>query len=354
MLAARTGAEIETAVLPARPRPGARSPRTKPQRALSPLSLFRPARQRHGSVQRAAAARHWQRAACSAARGVARLIAVQMHLLPALFSVVSYAYFCCIFSLYWAFLVPRDLLPAFAARLVPWSLSSAPRGSSDGGALLLDVLLLASFALPHSALARAPVKAFLGLPTTMERPFYILQSSALLHLQLAAWRDFGGAHALWDMRDDAVLCGAIMACFLAGLLFLLTASFALDHFHLLGLSQGLGVDVNAALGFAGKAPAAAAGGLSIRWHYAFVAHPIMTGTLVCLWATPLMTFPRLLFAAVNSLYIFTAVKCFEEPALRAEIGEPYSRYLQVTPSFCPFAWPRAGVSEGRRGKGRGA
>ena len=277
-----------------------------------------------------------------------------MHLLPALFSVVSYAYFCCIFSLYWAFLVPRDLLPAFASRLVPWSLSSAPRGSSDGGALLLDVLLLAAFAAPHSALARAPVKAFLGLPAAMERPFYILQSSALLHLQLAAWRDFGGAHPLWDARGDAVLCGAIMACFAAGLLFLLTASFALDHFHLLGLSQGLGVDVNAALGFAGKAPAAAAGGLSIRWHYAFVAHPIMTGTLVCLWATPLMTFPRLLFAAVNSLYIFTAVKCCEEPALRAEIGEPYSRYLQVTPSFCPFVWPRAGVSEGKRGKGRGA
>lgn len=255
--------------------------------------------------------------------------------LSAAFALAVYAYFNAVFALYWAFLVPRELLPAGVLPLVPYSLSSAPHDGDRRRALLCDAALLLAFALPHSLLARASVKRALRLPEAWERPAYVLQSAALLHMQMAAWRDFDGLGPLWDARGSAALTAAILAVYALGVAFLATASFALDHFHLVGLSQGLGVDVNRALRLA----PARGSGLVVRAHYALVAHPIMTGMLVCLWATPVMAAPRLLLAACSTAYIVLAVKLLEEPELVAALGAPYERYLERVPSFCPFAPP---------------
>ena len=86
----------------------------------------------------------------------------------------------------------------------------------------------------------------------------------------------------------------------------------------------------------------------------------MTGFFVMFWSTPTMTQGgmfenvahilnilwevwisntdkgHLLFSTVASIYIYIAVRFFEEPDLVQMIGEKYENYMEVTPSFCPF------------------
>ena len=118
--------------------------------------------------------------------------------------------------------------------------------------------------------------------------------------------------------------------------FLFSATFALDHFHLMGLSQGLGVDINKALGMNAETKK---GGLAVRLHYSIVAHPIMTGFLLMNFGTPIMTAPRMMLAVVNSMYCILATKCIEEPHLEKLMGNEYTNYLRTVPSFCPLFGP---------------
>lgn len=65
---------------------------------------------------------------------------------------------------------------------------------------------------------------------------------------------------------------------------------AIDHFVLFGVSPAFGAmktDKN----------------VVTRWHYNLVAHPIMTGVLLTLWSTPLMTLFRLIIATIYTIWI---------------------------------------------------
>ena len=42
-----------------------------------------------------------------------------------------------------------------------------------------------------------------------------------------------------------------------------------------------------------------------------------------------------LFAVVLTVYVVTAVKFFEEPALIRVFGEPYREYMKTVPRFIP-------------------
>lgn len=137
------------------------------------------------------------------------------------------------------------------------------------------------------------------------------------------------------MSANALLSAGIYGFFAFGFVFLLTATFALDHFELCGLTQAFGIDFNGKLGLA----AGEGNSVVARAHYALVAHPIMTGMMIGCWATPTMTSPRLLFACMNTMYMVVAVKQLEEPQLDELIGPAYGDYLATVPSFCPLFPP---------------
>lgn len=256
-------------------------------------------------------------------------------IISAVLSLGAYAYFFLYFCAYWAFLVPQDYLkqylPTAIVDLIPYKMESAPSGVGLE-AILTDVALLAAWMIPHSFFARSSVKKSMGLGA-LERPFYIFQATALLHLIMHLWQNFAGPE-LWDVTHNEGLSKAILGFFLFGFLWLLSSTFAIDHFHLTGLTQGFGMDMNKMLGLS---PAAGADGVVKRAHYSIVAHPIMMGMMIGCWATPVMTAPRLLFAVLNTLYMVYAVKNFEEPRLKEMIGPGYTEYLKTVPSFCPFA-----------------
>lgn len=256
------------------------------------------------------------------------------NLLAAVFSTVAYVYALSALMSYWAFLIPSKSLPSFLRRVVIYSMDTSETSASVITGMLFDIGLLLLFTVPHSTLARETTKKLMKLPERIERPLFVFQSAALLHTQMHYWKNFDSP-IVWDVTH--FVQKPIWILFGAGCLFMVTSSFALDHFHLFGLSQGMGFNINKSVGLA---PKQQHNKLVARWHYALVAHPIMTGILTFLWATPIMTMPHLLLSSVNTVYILSAVILLEEPSLKKEIGHEYSDYLETVPRFCPRSMGR--------------
>uniref|UniRef100_A0A7S3YMF5 Nuclear envelope membrane protein n=1 Tax=Lotharella globosa TaxID=91324 RepID=A0A7S3YMF5_9EUKA len=255
--------------------------------------------------------------------------------------IACYAYFFVLFVLYVGWLLPglTTVVPRGIAPYVS-SIEDSPVNSDALTAFATNTFLISLFALPHSFFARDFVKEAIGLGDEWYRPLYILLTTATLQAHMHFWQSFD-ASPIWDAQGTSVE-PLIAGFFLFGFLFLLSATFALDHFNLFGLSQGIGLDINKALGLNG---AENGSGMVVRLHYSIVAHPIMTGFLVICWSTPVMSASRLLYAVLMTSYIVFAVKMLEEPDLERKIGSPYTEYLATVPSFCPFAPP----SSRRRG-----
>jgi len=65
-----------------------------------------------------------------------------------------------------------------------------------------------------------------------------------MHTYIYSWQDLASETTLWELPADLLFSKIVMVLTLAGMLFGLSASFALDHFALFGLLQGIRVDFN--------------------------------------------------------------------------------------------------------------
>jgi len=79
------------------------------------------------------------------------------------------------------------------------------------------------------------------------------------------------------------------------------------------------------------------GQLMTSGFYAYVRHPLYTGTLVFLWLIPEMTVNRLIFFAALTLYILIGAY-FEERKLLKDFGTAYAEYKAKTPMLVPKIW----------------
>ena len=133
---------------------------------------------------------------------------------------------------------------------------------------------------------------------------------------------------LWDASNAP---GIILIVYGLGWFWLVTSTFALDHFELFGLKDGLGVDLMSYLGFASSTDS-----LIERAHYTTCRHPIMLGFFVMFFAVPVMTLNHLFFSICCTTYILLAVKFLEEPDLQVMFGGKYDNYKQRVPMYCPL------------------
>jgi methanethiol S-methyltransferase len=179
-------------------------------------------------------------------------------------------------------------------------LGALPTVDSHPGPWAVDLGLWLLFGLQHSGLARA---------RRVDRSTYVLSTALVLALLFWQWRALPGP--VWRVGTPLP-----WVPYAAGWALAVASTFMIDHADFTGLR---------------RRPAE---GLSRRWAYGVVRHPMMLGLLVAFWATPVMTAGHLLFAAAGSIYVGIGLR-FEERGLRRSLGPAYAEYAREVPLLLP-------------------
>lgn len=243
------------------------------------------------------------------------------------FAIFAYGVAC-----YVAFLVTFVYAIGFIGNLfVPRSIDSIAL-APVAQAVLIDLCLLAVFAVQHSLMARPVFKRWWTrtVPPSAERSTYVLFSSLALILLFLLWEPIGGV--IWHV-DDATGRALVLAAYAAGWALLFVATFAIDHFELFGLRQvwtNLRGQRDTPIRF--KTP----------WLYRQIRHPIYLGWLAIVWATPTMTAAHLVFAAGCTAYIFAGIRFEERDLVNAH--PEYADYRESVPMVVPSLKRRAGTA----------
>jgi protein-S-isoprenylcysteine O-methyltransferase Ste14 len=242
------------------------------------------------------------------------------------FGVVCHAMFLVVF-LYMALFVGGILVPKTI---------DTPTDDGVPMALLIDVGLLALFALPHSVMARPGFKQWWTqfVPKPLERSVYVLLANVTMILLMWQWRPINVM--VWDFHGP-VGRALMWTIFAAGWLLVPLASLMINHFDLFGTRQVW-------LHLRGRADTPQP--FRTPMLYARMRHPLYVGWAIAFWAAPTMTLGHLLFAAVLTIYMFVAARFFEERDLVAHFGDTYRDYQRRVPMFVPRLGNRGhGVEE---------
>src|SRR5262249_28488241 len=105
-----------------------------------------------------------------------------------------------------------------------------------GEAAIINLLLMALFAVQHSLMARRQFKQWWTryVPQLVERSVYVLFASLALILLFWKWRPIPGV--VWEIADPQIAT-AVMALSFFGWFLVLTSTFLINHFELFGLHQ---------------------------------------------------------------------------------------------------------------------
>lgn len=212
----------------------------------------------------------------------------------------------------------------------------------DGGAivpvleaLVVNLALLTLFAVQHSVMARQGFKRWWTtiIPASAERPTYVLLATAALALLLWQWRPL--PDIVWQVSNPQVANG-LLGLSLFGWLLVVLSTFMINHFELFGLYQVV-------MNLLGKTIPPAH--FKTPGLYKLVRHPIYLGFIIAFWATPVMTYGHLLFAAVTTAYILVGIM-LEERDLVEIFGDDYRRYRERVSMLIP--WRKSEKRELRR------
>lgn len=209
--------------------------------------------------------------------------------------------------------------------IVPTQLSMSQPGSWQ--AVLVNVALLAVFALQHSVMARPAFKRLWTriIPEPAERSTYVLFSSLALIALFALWQPMG--EIIWKL-EGPLARALIYSAFAFGWVLLFASTCLINHFDLFGLRQVW-------LAFTNKPYEDLA--FVTPWPYRVIRHPLYLGWLFAIWSTPHMTFSHLLFATLSTAYIFVGIALEERDLKRAH--PDYKNYADQVPMIFPRLKP---------------
>jgi protein-S-isoprenylcysteine O-methyltransferase Ste14 len=214
---------------------------------------------------------------------------------------------------------------AFIGNLwVPKTVDSGA-AASVAEAVLVNLVLLAIFALQHSVMARRSFKRWWTsiVSPAVERSTYVLAATLALALLLWQWRAIPEP-VIWRVENPLAV-QALWAVFWLGWAVLLLATFLINHFELFGLRQVFSRLIGREI------PEAE---FRTPFIYRYVRHPIYLGFLLGFWSAPVMSAGHLLFAIGATGYILVGI-WFEERDLVAQFGEQYRRYRDQVGMLIP-------------------
>jgi protein-S-isoprenylcysteine O-methyltransferase Ste14 len=238
-----------------------------------------------------------------------------MRILAILYGVVAYLFFTVSFLYSVAFIgdlmVPKTIDSGAVSPLVP--------------TLLIDLGLLAIFAVQHSVMARPAFKAAWTriVPPVVERSTYVLFATLALDLLCWQWRPL--PTTVWDV-GPGIATTALWVLFALGWVVLLSSTFMINHFDLFGLRQVWTYRRS------GEVPPSE---FQTPLFYRLVRHPLYLGFLMAFWAAPVMSQGRLLFAAGSTVYVLVAIQ-LEEHDLIAVFGDRYRDYRKRVSMLLPL------------------
>ncbi|NVJ99385.1 MAG: isoprenylcysteine carboxylmethyltransferase family protein [Alphaproteobacteria bacterium] len=200
------------------------------------------------------------------------------------------------------------LLPEYASLGIDQA-NTAPMGSP----LLVNLALILLFGLQHTVMARQSFKSHLTrlLPPKAERSTYVLMTAVVILAMVQYWQPM--TSVIWQAEGETART-VITAAYYFGWAFCLAATYMLNHYHLFGLQQSFGKD-----------DSATEKQLVTPMFYKLVRHPIQTGILIAMVATPDMTMGRAVLAGGMIIYILVGLY-YEERDLIAEFGDTYRDY----------------------------
>lgn len=192
-------------------------------------------------------------------------------------------------------------------------------------ALFINLILVFLFGLQHSIMARPNFKKWWTqkIPVAAERSTYVLFAAMALATLLYFWQPM--QITIWSVNNTAIkyLIWGLFGC---GWIYFVLASFAINHFDLFGLRQVF-------LYWKGETYEELP--FNKRWMYNFNRHPIQTGILIGIWATPYMQLEHLVLSATFTVYILIGI-AFEERDLIRIYGEEYQRYRNEVGGLFPW------------------
>ena len=212
--------------------------------------------------------------------------------------------------------------------MILWLAGLAPGafgvGLEGAGAYVWSLFLILLFGIQHSVMARSWFKEWIQhyIPEAAERSTYVLAAGLMTILVVVLWSPM--PEMIWQVQNT-LMAGLLWTGFIAGWVLLFAATFMINHFDLFGLRQ-------AWLHFKGEKYRPLE--FTIRGLYAKIRHPIMTGLLIGLWCTPVMTKAHLLFAAGMTVYIMVGLY-HEEKDLVKHFGERYHQYAREVGALFP-------------------
>lgn len=212
---------------------------------------------------------------------------------------------------------------AVLGRLVPYGYLWSDRTISVN-ATTWNFALVAIWGFLHSYMARPSFKSMITkiIPEPAERPTYVLVAGVTSILLTGLWINTPGT--IWAAEGSWVVYG-LLAFFWFGWTLTFASTFAINHFDLFGLRQvyvHFKDQPRPPLNFVKRAM------------YKYIRHPIQTGVMIGIWATPLMTNTQIILSLGFTAYIFTGL-WFEERDLIREHGEDYLAYKKEAGMLLP-------------------
>ncbi len=208
--------------------------------------------------------------------------------------------------------------------VVPKSIDSGQAGPV-GQALVINVILIAIFGIPHSVMARPGFKQWWTrfVPQHIERSTYVMQGNLLVALLMWQWQPMVGV--IWNV-EHPVGASVLWGLFGIGWVMIVLTSFVINHFDLFGLRQ-----VYLHLRGMEYTPLE----FKAKWIYNYIRHPLMLGWIIAFWSTPQMSAGHLVFAVGTTIYILIGIQ-FEERDLVKSHGEDYENYRRKVSMLFPF------------------
>jgi protein-S-isoprenylcysteine O-methyltransferase Ste14 len=233
-----------------------------------------------------------------------------------LFAIVCYAIF------FATFLYLIGFVGDFA--LIPRSVDRPDASVGTGGAIVIDLALIALFGVQHSVMARPGFKEAWTkiVPPVAERSLFVLLASVALMVMFLFWQPIGSV--VWSV-ENPIARNLLWLVFWAGFGIVLVSTFLINHFELFGLQQAW---------FHSRGRAEEAPRLREPSLYRVVRHPMMAGFFLAFWGIPVMTAGHLLLALGMSAYILIALH-YEERDLVSLFGANYEDYRSRVGKLLP-------------------